>query len=161
MNVRPRLLLFLGIILILSMVLSACVPAAQTPPPSEISGGTESGGETEGEAGTGGEEEPTEPADTGLAEDIPLPEGYYDESISSDGKQIVFKVAGTSEETVAFYQTKLEEMGWLMAGPTDTAVGSTALMLRTNENGDRLSINMQYNPNANFTVVTLVVTRAR
>lgn len=169
MNTRPRLFIVFGFILILTLLFAACTPAAQTPPPSQFQGGEETapqatseqvsaGGEvgTGGEAATGGEGTTNgqHPAD-----DIPLPEGYYDTNMSSDGGQIVYKVGGTSEDVVKYYQDILPEFGWDMAGPADTVIGNTALMLRENADADRLSINMQYNPNAGFTVVTLVITR--
>jgi hypothetical protein len=158
----------LGIILILIMALSACLPSASTPPPpSELQGGggqESSGGDMEPEAGTGGEAETggevdEAPQELDVAEDIPIPEGSYDAKVSSDGRQVVYKVAGTSEDVVIYYQEKLAGLGWESAGPGDTAVGNTGLMLRTNAAGDRLSINIQYNPNGEFSVVTLAVTR--
>lgn len=163
MNTRPKVSHLLGFVLILTLLLAACTPAAQTPPPSQFQPGEatptlEAGGEsgTGGAVETGGEPSTGE---TGVADDIPLPQGYYDANISSDGGQIVYKVGGSSEEVVQYYQDTLPEFGWEMAGPSDTVIGNTALMLRENADADRLSINMQYNPNAGFTVVTLVITR--
>jgi hypothetical protein len=163
MKMRSKSSLVLGLVLILTLLLAACRPAVQTPPPSQFQPGEATPTvEAGGEPGTGGEIEPGgEPStgETGVAEDIPLPEGYYDANVSSDGGQIVYKVGGSSEEVVQYYQDTLPEFGWEMAGPADTVIGNTALMLRENSDADRLSINMQYNPNAGFTVVTLVITR--
>jgi hypothetical protein len=169
MKVRPNYLVVLGMLLVLALLVSACRPAFQTPPPSQFTGGesptatTDSGSEpvTGSETEEGGAEElPTETTgDSRIPEDVPLPEGYYDENISRDGGQLVFKVAGTASDVVSFYQELLPQYGWELSASQDTSVGNTALLYRTNEQGDRLSINMQYNPNAQFTVVTLVVTR--
>jgi hypothetical protein len=166
-----KLLLMGGIVLIFALLFSACVPAASTPPPSEISGGntqpaaaaTSSGGES----GTGGEA-PAAPSggETGsgssqqIPEDIPVPDGAYDQNINTSVGQMDFKVAGDAASTLAFYQDNLPQDGWELLGAEDTAVGNTALMLRTNAHGDRLSINLQYNPNGSFTVVTLYLNRA-
>lgn len=168
MNKRLNLLKLLCVILIVATVVVACTPAAQTPPPSQFSGGgqttegvsQEPGAADElGQGGDTGTESGGASAGEGFADDIPLPVGYYDENISQESGQINYKVAGTAEDVVAFYQEKLPEFGWDLAGPKDTAVGNTALMLRKNANGDSLSINMQYNQNGQFTVVTLVVSR--
>jgi hypothetical protein len=176
MRSRPKLLYIIGTVLALLLVLSACSRAPQTPPPSEFtSGGTEADtgevAETDNEpadVGTGGEEvtaeDPEQDTTTGggdvldLADDVPIPQGAYDANLSSTGNQIVYKVGGLASQVVDFYVSRLSESGWEVAGQ-DTVVGHTALMTRVKPNGDRLSINMQYNPNADFTVVTLVVTR--
>ncbi len=170
MNKRPRLFLIGGVILLLALLFSACTPDVPTPPPSELTEGglpeEQTAGETS-EVGTGGEETgsgDSEAAATGLAalpEDIPVPRGAYDENISNDGIQINYKIAGTAEAVVAYFQENLPSAGWEFAGPQDTAVGNTALMLRSKPNGDRISINLQYNPAGEFTVVTMVVTRAK
>lgn len=177
MRTRPKLLLVFGVVLALLLVLAACTRAPETPPPSEFtSGGSEqNNSEVEpppesgnGEAGTGGEGTTTEesqPENSGngdafsnVEEDLPIPQGAYDPNISSTGHQIVFKVGGRTDQIVEYYGERLAEAGWETAGP-DTVIGNTAIMVRTKPNGDRLSINMQYNPNADFTVITLVVTR--
>ena len=168
MNTRPRLFIVFGFILILTLLFAACTPAVQTPPPSQFQSGGETatqatGGEvsTGGEVGTGGEAETGGESTTDnpqVGEDVPFPEGIYDTNTSSDGGQIVYKVGGESQDVVQYYQDILPGLGWEMVGQ-DTVIGNTALMSRENANGDRLSINMQYNPNAGFTVVTLVVTR--
>lgn len=168
MNMRPRSFIVFGLVLILTLLFAACRPAVQTPPPSQFqtpsaatapsSGGSE---ENVGDVGTGGEEESggQVTGDTPqVAEDVPLPEGIYDTNISSDGGQIVYKVGGESQDVVQYYQDILPGLGWEEVGQ-DTVIGNTALMSRENADGDRLSINMQYNPNAGFTVVTLVITR--
>lgn len=168
MNKRPAVVWLGGVILVMVLLISACRPEIPTPPPSEISGGVtataEAGGE-EAEPGTGGEQtggeaEIEESGFAKVADDIPVPQGAYEDKISSDGLQIIFKVAGDPEGVVAYYQENLPASGWEMAGPQDTAVGNSALMLRAKPNGDRISINLQYNPNGQFTVVTMVVTRA-
>lgn len=174
MRTRPKLLLVIGVIVALTLVLAACSSAPATPPPSEFTSGgngqNNNGGETAAETepadtGTGGEAETSEELvdsgneeANGLAEDMPIPQGAYDLNVSSTGHQVVYKVGGQAQQVVDFYAGRLTEFDWMEAGQ-DTVVGNMALMVREKENGDRLSINMQYNPNAEFTVVTLVVTR--
>lgn len=171
MRTRPKLLYVIGVVLTLLLVLAACSPAPVTPPPSEFTSGQEEtidtgsgNGEEAPEAGTGGEGSPAdEPgiADDGtpqVADDIPVPQGAYDFDISGSGQQVLYKVGGQTQQVVDFYVERLEEFGWTMVG-RDFSDSNKALMVRQKENGDRLSINMQYNPNADFTVVTLVFTR--
>lgn len=171
MRTRPKLLYLIGVVLTLVLVLAACSPQPVTPPPSEFNSGqeqiTDDGAAAEPESqevGTGGEEAPVDQPDVAedgtpqVAEDIPVPQGAYDFDISGSGQQVIYKVGGQTQQVVDFYTQGLEEFGWSMVG-RDFADSNKALMVRQKENGDRLSINMQYNPNADFTVVTLVFTR--
>lgn len=162
--------------LILSMLISACGPAAtplpggDSQPPATVESSVSEPAESEdvdadivGESDVPtGEPQPSVASDSPLArvpENVPIMDGAYDAKVSGSGLQINYKVSGSVSEVVEYYQIRLAELGWESAGPPDTAVGATALMLRKNADDNRLSINLQYNPNGLFTVVSLVVTR--
>jgi hypothetical protein len=108
------------------------------------------------DTGTGGE--PV--SETGIAADIPVPEEAYQVQVARKGTTISFQIDATVDEVVGFLQENLEAMGWEMAGPPDTSVGSIATLFRKNEAGDQLSINMQGNELGGFVRVTMVVQRA-
>ena len=108
------------------------------------------------ETGTGGQEPAS---DTGISEDIPIPEDAYQVQLARRGNTITFQIDGAIEEVVAFYTDNLPLSGWEMAGPPDTSMGSIATMLRKNGAGDQLSINMQGNELGGFVRVTVTVLR--
>ncbi|GAB4522140.1 MAG: hypothetical protein Fur0018_03490 [Anaerolineales bacterium] len=86
-------------------------------------------------------------------------DGAYDVSIQHNSTQIKYKVDADVQTVVDFYHEVLPPLGWEIKGPPDSVVGSIASMLRKNANNDQLAINMQYNPNAQFTVVTISISR--
>lgn len=164
-----RIPFVLIVILVLSWSLAACSPAP-TPPPldtpivDEGSGGQpeatepsneEQGGEEGGGTENGGEE-PGDPAETSS---IPVPEDAYNVQYSRGGDNAQFTIDGDIDSVVSFYQEELPNFGWEMAGPPDNAVGVIATMLRENESGDRLTINMQENSDAGFVRVTAQIVR--
>ncbi len=154
------LILTLGL---LTFALVACgggTPANTTAP-------AQNGGESSAAPpSNGGEntpaESPTESApveENQAPEDVPLMDGAYEVSIERDGTQIKYKVDTEVQTVVDFYHEVLPSLGWEIKGPPDSVVGSIASMLRKNANNDQLTINMQYNPNAQFTVVTIAISR--
>ncbi|RMF47842.1 MAG: hypothetical protein D6755_04605, partial [Anaerolineae bacterium] len=161
-----RKLLFWGLVLVLALILAACGGSATPAPKAQPSGGNE----TSVPASSGGEEAaPTEasPAESPAAaepaseqpQDVPVMEGAYDLSVERSGTQMRYKVDSDVQTVVDFYHGILPSLGWEIKGPPDSVVGNIASMLRENAAGDRLSINMQYNPNAQFTVVTIAISR--
>jgi hypothetical protein len=173
---RPKFVLYLVLLLILALTLSACAPASQPAPtadsmapatadPNEGAPADESGpleGDAVATEPPAGESQPVAADDSPLGRvpaNVPIMDGAYDTKVSGSGLQITYKVSGSVNEVVEFYQIRLADLGWESAGPPDTAVGATALMLRKNAEDNRLSINLQYNPTGLFTVVSLVVTR--
>lgn len=148
-----------ALILLLALLLGACgLKATPTPKPTPVvpAGGESSGGES------GGETAEAAPTTNGLQvpEDVPIMPGAYKLQVLRHGTQIVYQVDGSIDDVLSFYQTELEKLGWQMAGPPDSAVGSIATMLRQNEAGDKLSINMQHNPLGNFVSINIAVVRA-
>ena len=168
------LLLLLGSALLL--ITAACQPDPTPPPdtpaepvvqPTHPSAGDSSSGEpvdeSSGEVSDASDtnQEPTEvPMDeSGLATDIPIPEEAYKLQIMRKGSSTTYQVDSTIEEVVSWYQEELPKVGWDYAGPPDSDVGAIATMLRENEGGDRLTINMQANEIAGFVSVTVLVIR--
>ncbi len=154
------LILALGL---LTFALVACGggPPANTTAPEQDGGGSSAAPPSNGGENTSAES-PTESAavDKNQApEDVPLMDGAYEISIERNGTQIKYKVDAEVQAVVDFYHDVLPPLGWEIKGPPDSVVGSIASMLRKNANGDQLSINMQYNPNAQFTIVTIAISR--
>lgn len=101
---------------------------------------------------------PVEPEGDTTA-DVPMPDGAY--QVQKGKTSILYQVDGSIEDVVTFYQDELPGYGWEMAGPPDNAISNIATMLRKNEAGDRLAINMQYNNVGDFVRVTVTISRAR
>jgi hypothetical protein len=140
---------FLLLILIFA---GACSPAAG-PDPGE--GVTEEGPVEVTQEGNN----PDSPAGPpGVPEDIPIAEGAYKLQVARNGANVNYQVDGVIDDVVAFYQQMLPEQGWTEVTNPDT-VGSIAILLRENEAGDRVSINMQKNEVGGFVVVSISVTR--
>ncbi len=160
--------ILLSVIILLMVTISACTPSRISV--AEYNKGTPGGDESPGEVQETSPptEEPdpieqvpvvvTEPA--GPAEDTPIPDGAYDVQVSRGGASIHFQIDGAIEDVVTYYQDVLPDFEWELAGPPDNAIGSIATMLRENEIGDRLAINMQANELGGFVQVTITVSRA-
>lgn len=105
--------------------------------------------------------EPTEVPlnESGGATDIPIPEDAYKYQIMRGGSSATYQVDMDIDELVSWYQEELPKYGWELAGPPDSAIGAMGTMLRENEAGDRLTINMQANVNAGFVSVIIQVIR--
>jgi hypothetical protein len=175
----PKRFLFLSVLLLMTLLLSACSGGNKTEQTQSGSGGQEpvseeatpeeavadeaAAEEAPVEAGAG---EPTVEAETGsegltggVPEDVPIMEGNYELQVTPDGGNLSYKIDAEHEDVVAFYQAELEKLGWEMTRSPDNVVGAMATMGRTNENGDRVTLNLQYNPVGKFTVVRIVVLR--
>jgi hypothetical protein len=152
-----------GFLLLILIFAGACSPAAG-PDPGEVA--TDAGqGEVTQEVGNpqpeGNQEgnNPDSPAGPpGVPEDIPIAEGAYKLQVARNGANVNYQVDGVIDDVVAFYQQMLPELGWTEVTNPDT-VGSIAILLRENEAGDRVSINMQKNEVGGFVVVSISVTR--
>lgn len=162
-----------GIFVLITLLAVSCSPrpartvvgAAPAAPEVETElVGEEIGDEITGEeietsaegTGTGGQQPVS---DTGVAADIPIPEEAYQVQIARQGRTVIFQIDGKIEDIVTYYQENLPGLGWDLAGPPDTYMGSIASMLRENEAGDKLTINMQGNELGGFVRVTLTVIR--
>jgi hypothetical protein len=109
-------------------------------------------------------EEPTaEPTSDGpqIAEDVPIIEGARDLQVSPDGGNISYIIDGmTIADVVAYYQVELEKFGWELGRAPDNVLPAMGTMARVNENGDRITFSLQYNPVGEFVVVRIVVLRS-
>jgi hypothetical protein len=169
-------LLYLSVLVVsLLIMLSACSPSrvsveefnqaqgvSPTAVPEEVQ---ETEDMVEDEPDTEGsevvEEAPVVADVTGnVPEDIPVIDGAYRLVAGTSGKNVVYQVDTSIEEVVTFYQEELPNFAWEMAGPPDNQVATIATMLRENEAGDRLAINMQRNELGGFVRVTLTISRA-
>ena len=97
--------------------------------------------------------------ESGTAADVPIPEDAYKFQSMRGGSSATYQVDMDIDELVSWYQEELPKFGWELAGPPDSAVGAMGTMLRENEAGDRLTINMQANVNAGFVSVIIQVIR--
>lgn len=171
MKIHKKIILWVVVVFLLALA-AACSPQ-QTPPPLEESpeavaeapAVVEPEEEVDPEAGQGEVEEPiaeqAQVSETGIAEDIPVMDGAYRLQVMRGGSSIMYQVDADIEEVVSFYQEQLSLKGWEMAGPPDSALPAIASMLRQNAAKDRLTINMQYNPNAGFVTLSIQVVRAQ
>lgn len=100
-----------------------------------------------------------EPVKQELPEDIPIPPGYRKLLITKDASNISFEVDGTIDEVVTFYQQELTNLGWEMDRSPDSVFAAFGSIARIMENGDRITISLQYNPVGEFVVVRLVILR--
>jgi hypothetical protein len=96
----------------------------------------------------------------GAREDIPIMEAARSLQILREGGTITYEVDADIETVVGFYQEELPKYGWELAGPQDSALASIAAMLRENQDGDRMTINMQANQLGGFVKVNISVVRA-
>ncbi|GAB4581945.1 MAG: hypothetical protein Fur0022_46970 [Anaerolineales bacterium] len=128
-------------------------PAAEEPASEETGSGEEPAAEepmTEGPALD----------ENGVPTDVPVPEAAYDLRVEANNTRISFKVDGTIQDVVAFFQEQLPTLGWTEVLGADSAIGSMGTLGRQNEQLDKLSINMSFNPNGNFVNITMDVIRA-
>lgn len=154
--------LFVVVSLMLLTLLSACAPAATpTPKPTDapLVAADNPTAAPPADATAAPEDAGPVLGDNGVPTDMPLPQDYYDLKVARNGTQITYKINAEVQTAVDFYHNQLEPLGWEIKGPPDSVVGNIATMLRENEAGDRASINMQYNPNGSFTVITISINR--
>lgn len=165
---RARLSIRYILLAFVLLIAAACTPTRV--PVEEATLPAEAEGEVTAEV------EPTQPEETpqeepaltevpttesGVPADVPIMEGAYNLQVARGGTTIFYQIDAKVEEVVAFYQAELPNYGWDMAKNPDTAVGSMALMLRENEAGDRINLNMQYNPLGEFVRLTITISRAQ
>lgn len=152
-----------GFLLLILIFAGACSPAAGPAPdeavtdevPGEATQEVENPQPESTQASTSPDSPPGPP---GVPEDIPIAEGAYKLQVARNGANVNYQVDGVIDDVVAFYQSALPEFGWTEVTNPDT-VGSIAILLRENEAGDRVSINMQKNDVGGFVVVTISLTR--
>jgi len=168
---KKQSVLFLIVLTLLAMLL---MTACGTPPATsqaEPTAPPSSGSET-------GTEEPAaeEPATTetvgeetssggptldenGVPTDVPLMAEMYDLRVEAESTRIIYKVVGTVEDVVTFYQTELPLLGWDKVLGADSAIGAMGAMGRQNAQSDKLSVSLSFNPNGNFVTVIIDIHR--
>lgn len=156
---KMRILSLVGIGIMISFLVScSSTPATEvsTSPPGETGGTTvnttsqgESETQTVGSEGTGANI-------PDIPEDIPIMPGARNIAITQDGSNISYEVDGVIDDVVSFYQDQLPNYGWEMTRSPDNALGSMATMARVNEEGDRITFSLQYNPMGEFVVIRIV-----
>ncbi len=154
-------------IIVIGMILliSACSPSRVSVEEYNLEAGIESTVEVQAtptpvvETEPGEEAQPVEPAKSTYPEDVPIMEGAYQLQAARKGTNVLYQIDATVDEVVTYYQNELPNFGWEMAGPPDNAVGAIATMLRENEAGDRLAINMQANELGGFVRLTITISR--
>jgi hypothetical protein len=152
--------LFIGMVLIAMIIATACLPQpTATPQQNQQSAqpaatqAPQTGGQGEG----GGEASGASTEGSGIREDIPIMEGAKNVQASRGGQTVVYVADGDIDTVVNFYEEELPKYGWEMAGPPDTSVTSIATMLRENQAGERMTINMAGNKLGGFVKVTISV----
>lgn len=150
---------------------AACKPSIKiterptSPPASSSSDGSAaqpSGGESQptGETGTGGESSQAGTS-SGVPADIPVMDAAYSLQVMRGGDNIVYKVDADIEEVVNFYKGAMPDAGWQETSSPDTVVASIASLVRQNDAGDRIVLNLQANQLGGFVTISISVTRAK
>lgn len=172
---KKQSFLSLILILILMLFMAACgggnAPVAEpTSPPAEVVGEEPTAEDSAVEepatpvpSGSGDEPVENTPAldENGVPTDVPLMDGLYDLRVEANNTRVIYKVEGTIQDVVAYYQAELPTLGWNETLGADSAVGAMGTIGRQNEKLDKLSMNLIFNPNGNFVIVTIDVIRAR
>lgn len=157
---KTNLTLLLGVMVVIILITGACLPRRQsTSQPTASTGQSSTGGsQSSGSESGGGETSPQASSNIeGVPEDVPIMQGAYKVQVARGGANVVYQVDTDIQTVVQFYQDQLPGMGWEMAGPPDNVVGSIATMLRQNEDGERMTVNMQENSIGGFVQVTIAV----
>ncbi len=158
---RATIFTIVGIIL-LSMILTGCKikPTAAPRNTSIVIRATSvddpGAGGTPDPTGEGGE---TEVVGIVVPADIPLPDGIYNLVVMREGTQIEFRIDGNMEDVHAYFAEELPKYGWEETRTPDSVVGSMGSMVRENANGDRLSVDMQFNQIGDFVVIKIAISR--
>ena len=155
---RKKQALLIVVVLVLTTVLAACSPGG--------GGGGQANGGNAGNAqpgaanvGNGGALPVAEDVGEKWPEDIPLHPEAYDIDVARNATQLNFKVPVDVEGIMTYLQGELPPYGWTTEVTPDSAVGNIATMLRQNEAGNRMAINIQYNQLGDFVTIAMSITR--
>jgi hypothetical protein len=154
---KRNLFIITGMVLIAMLIATACSSQPQPPQQTQESAqpaatqAPQTGGEGGGEAAGGSTQE------SQAREDIPIMEGAKNIQASRGGQTVIYEADGEIDAVVSFYEEELPKYGWEMAGPPDTALASIATMLRENQAGERMTINMAGNKLGGFVKITISV----
>lgn len=121
-----------------------------------------SGNAANGDSGAANGQAPSsDPGGDPVPEDVPVMPGGYDLEVIREGSRVNYTVDQDVETVISFYQTELEALGWMNTRSPDSSVGAIGSMSRENEAGDKLTINMSYNANGGFSVISISILRAQ
>jgi hypothetical protein len=98
--------------------------------------------------------------ENGVPLDVPVPEAAYELRVEANSTRITYKVDGTIQDVATFFQEAFPALGWNKTLGADSAIGAMGTLGRQNDALDKLSVNMSFNPNGNFVLVTMDVIRA-
>ncbi|MEJ2262034.1 MAG: hypothetical protein P8X95_01215 [Anaerolineales bacterium] len=156
---KRNLFIIIGIVLIALLIATACSSQPQPPPQTQESAqpAATQASQTGGEGGDGGEASGGSTGGSEVREDIPIMQGAKNIQASRGGQTVIYEADGEIDAVVNFYEEELPKFGWEMAGPPDTALASIATMLRENQAGERMTINMAGNKLGGFVKVTISV----
>lgn len=175
---RRTLFVFLSVI---ALLLTACRGETTQPPQTSDSGSdsvttpaaTEAPAETNTEEPDTGDSNGTDagngdttdtgevPVDElGVPVDVPIVPGAYEIRSERENTRITYKVEGTIDDVVTFYQMELPTYNWTKMRGQDSAVGAMGSISRENENGDTIAILLSFNPNGNFVSVAIDILRS-
>ncbi|HEX6304727.1 MAG TPA: hypothetical protein VFZ76_11095 [Anaerolineales bacterium] len=154
-----------GVVLMAALLAAACSPSAasapqQTQEPAQATTAADVAEPTAVEAEPGATQPQAGISPEGAREDIPIMEAARGLQILRQGGTITYEVDTDIDTVVSFYQEELPNYGWELAGPPDSALASIATMLRENDSGDRMTINLQENQLGGFVRVNISVVRA-
>ncbi|HZD55179.1 MAG TPA: hypothetical protein VE136_00530 [Anaerolineales bacterium] len=158
---KRNLFVIIGMVLAVWLMVAACSPRPQTTPqetqPSAQPAAATQAPQTGGQAASEGTAPGASTGESGIREDIPIMEAARNVQASRGGQTVVYEADGDIDTVVNFYKEQLPNYGWEMAGPPDTSLPAIATMLRENEAGERMTINMAGNTLGGFVKVTISV----
>lgn len=97
-------------------------------------------------------------APSGVPEDVPIYPDLTDVQVANQNN-VAYKANGSIEDVGDFYISELPNYGWDVVNNPDSIVGNMAQITRSNANGDRIALSLQYNPVGDFTVIQIYLTR--
>ncbi len=97
-------------------------------------------------------------APSGVPEDVPIYPDSTDVQVANQNN-VAYKANGSIEDVGDFYISELPNYGWDVVNNPDSIVGNMAQITRSNANGDRIALSLQYNPVGDFTVIQIYLTR--
>ncbi len=159
---KKKLFVVLGVLVILTLALAACGNGGDTGGSSSNGGSTTTNSSDTNAAQPANVAPAVSESDATEDEwptDVPRPEDAYDIDVARGGTQITFKSPGDIENIVGYFQDELDAFGWGSEVTPDSAVGSMATMLRKNDAGETMSINIQYNELGDFVTLTMAIIR--
>ena len=102
---------------------------------------------------------PADAAGEVVPDDVPIMPGAYNLDVIREGTQVNYTVDGEIDAVMVFYEEELATLGWTETRAPDSAVGAIGSMTRENEAGDKISLNMSFNPISGATPIAIAISR--